>query len=98
MASLNLKLFRRHEKSCTGDGKTGNPATGRIEAYDKEHRIYEEDTIRRNGKKVVVDCSCTMYADGTLHRNGVKSYLRPKSTGARTWEDAKAIRAKWILW
>jgi len=46
----------------------------------------------------VVDCSCTIYAEGTLNRNGVKKYLRPTSTATRTWKDARKIRDEWIEW
>ena len=46
----------------------------------------------------MVDCSCTIYAEGTLNRNGVKKYLRPTSTATRTWKDARKIRDEWIEW
>jgi len=85
MPPANLKLFRRHESSCTG-------------AYSKDFRIYEEDTIKRKRREAVVDCSCTIYTEGTLYNKNVKIYLRPKSTGTRTWEDARKVRENWIDW
>lgn len=98
MTPARLKLFRRHESSCSGDGKTIDPVNGRSKPYEKEFRIYEEDTIKRKRRPVVADCSCTIYAEGTLQKKGVKMYLRPKSTGSRTWENAKKVREKWIEW
>ncbi|MGA2134915.1 MAG: hypothetical protein ABSH50_21735 [Bryobacteraceae bacterium] len=53
MPPVNLKLFRRHTSSCTG-------------TYPKDFRIYEEDTIKRKRRRAVVDCSCTIYTEGTL--------------------------------
>jgi integrase len=85
MRPANLKLFRRHESYCS-------------EEYPKDFRIYEEDTIKRKRRNAVVDCSCTIYAEGTLFNNGVKMYLRPKSTGTRTWEEARNVRKNWIEW
>jgi|ERR1035437_52875 hypothetical protein len=76
MTPARLKLFRRHENSCSGDGKTIDPVNGRSKPYEKEFRIYEEDTIRRKRRPVVADCSCTIYAEGTLYKKGVKMYLR----------------------
>jgi integrase len=93
-----LKLFRRHESTCAGNGKTIDPATGNFEPYAKEFRIYEEDTIKRKGRSIVVDCSCPIYAEGTLYKSGVKVYLRPKSTGTRAWEEAKRVKKNWIEW
>jgi integrase len=98
MSPANLKLFRRHESTCTGDGKTIDPATARPVPYEKEFRIYEEDTVKRKGRRAVVDCSCTIYAEGTLYRNGAKRYQRPKSTATRKWEDARKVRENWIAW
>ena len=94
MAVANLRLFRRHETTCTGDGKIDR-TTGKPKPYPKEFRIYEEDTIKRKGRTAVVDCACTIYAEGTLYRNGVKTYLRPKSTATRKWDEARDIREKW---
>jgi len=94
MTPANLKLFRRHESSCSGDRKTIDSANGRSKPYEKEFRIYEEDTIKRKRRPAVTDCSCTIYAEGTLYKKGVKVYLRPKSTGTRTWEDAKKVRGE----
>ena len=85
MTPVSLKLFRRHEGSCTGE-------------YQKDFRIYEEDTRKRRGRATVADCSCTIYAEGTLYKNSVKEYLRPKSTGTRSWEDARKVRENWIAW
>lgn len=85
MTPANLKLFRRHESSCKCE-------------YQKDFRIYEEDTIKRKGKAATADCACTIYAEGTLYKQGVKMYLRPRSTGARTWEDARKVRENWITW
>ena len=98
MPPANLKIFRRHETTCTGNGKTVDPVTRRLVPYLKEHRIYEEDTIRRKGRAAVVDCSCTIYAEGTLYRSGVKRYQRPRSTGTRNWMEARKIRENWIAW
>jgi integrase len=98
MGHASLKLFRRHENTCTGDGKSIDRSTGRLKPYPKEFRIYEHDAIKRKGRSAVIDCSCAIYAEGTLRKNGVKAYLRPKSTGARTWEEAKKVTAKWIEW
>lgn len=89
MTPANLKLFRRHESTCSGNGR---------KPYQKEFRIYEGDTEKRKGKPAVVDCSCSIYAEGTLYRKGVKVYLRPKNTGKRTWEEAKEIRERWLEW
>jgi integrase len=94
----NLKLFRRHESTCTGDGKTIDPQTGKPRPYKKEFRIYEEDAIKRKRRRSVVDCSCTIYAEGTVYKKGVKLYVRPKSTATRKWEDARKVRENWIAW
>src|SRR5271165_2668096 len=85
MTPPNLKLFRRHETTCT-------------RAYPKDFRIYEEDTIKRKRRAAVADCSCTIYAEGTLYNKGAKVYLRPKSAGTRTWEEARGVRENWIAW
>jgi hypothetical protein len=79
MSSAKLKLFRRHDSRCTG---FFNHKTRQQEPYSKENRIYEADTEKRKGRSSAVDCTCTIYAEGTLYRgDGSKNYLRPKATG-----------------
>jgi integrase len=79
----HLRLFRRHEAAC-------------LHGYAKEFRIYESDVEKRKGKTSVKDCTCPISAEGSLiHPDGRKHYLRPKSTGERTWENAKARAAAW---
>src|SRR5580658_1664137 len=85
MPPANLKLFRRHESSCARE-------------YRKDFRIYEEDTIKRKRRETVADCSCSIYAEGTLYKKNVKMYVRPKNTGTRNWEDARKVREHWIEW
>jgi integrase len=96
MSSPNLKLFRRHDSLCTGFFK---PHTKSQEPYAKEFRIYEADTEKRRGKPAMVDCSCMIYAEGTLRKSdGSKNYLRPKATGKREWNAAKEVAAQWTTW
>jgi hypothetical protein len=71
----------RRNPTCTGD-KAGKP-------HAKDFRIYREDTIKRKGKPTVHDCACSIYAEGTLYPKGVKTYLRPKNTGRRDWDEAE---------
>ncbi len=86
MPNSNLKLFRRHEKQCS-------------RAYPKEYRIYEWMTQTQKGKTSVKDCSCSIYSEGTLvNRHGSKTYLRPRSTGQRTWTAAEAVKQNWLAW
>jgi integrase len=90
LTPASLSLFRRHATTCTGGG---------TRQYPKEFRVYEEDTIKRKGRSAVVDCSCTIYAEGTVYtRTGTKVYIPPKSTGTQTWEEARAVRDRWIAW
>jgi predicted nucleic acid-binding protein len=46
----------------------------------KENRIYEADTENRNGRSAAVDCTCTIYAEGTLcSKRDWKTLLRRTS-------------------
>ena len=86
MPQSNLKLFRRHDSGCTC-------------SYVKEDRIYKSDTEKRKGKESRKDCTCTIYAEGTLIRaDGSKHYLRPKATGERNWDNAETVAERWIAW
>ena len=85
MTPANLKLFRRHEASCTQE-------------YAKDFRVYEWMTQKQKGKKATADCSCTIYAEGTLFRSGIKNYIRPKTTDKRTWDEAETVKANWLKW
>ena len=86
MPQATLKLFRRHDSAC-------------VRSYTKEDRIYESDIEKRKGKTSRQDCSCTIYAEGTLYRaDGSKHYLRPRATGGRKWDDAKTVASRWIAW
>jgi len=86
MPASKLKLFRRHEASCT-------------QAYAKDDRVYQWMLEKQKGKKTTADCSCTIYTEGTLYRaDGSKNYLRPKSTDQRTWSEAEAVKANWLKW
>ena len=85
MTLASLKLFRRHEKTCT-------------EGYEKDFRVYAWMLEKQKGKKATVDCSCTIYAEGTLVRGVTKTYIRPKSTDKRTWTDAETVKANWLQW
>src|ERR1039458_7017686 len=80
MTLASLKLCRRHEKTCT-------------EGYEKDFRVYAWMLEKQKGKKATVDCSCTIYAEGTLVRGVTKTYIRPKSTDKRTWTDAETVKA-----
>ncbi len=62
--------------------------------YPKEFRIYRDDS--RKGVKQ--DCSCSIYAEGTLIKDGRKNYLRPKSTGKVEWNEASVVAADWVSW
>ena len=96
MSSATLKLFRRHDSRCTG---FFNPKTRQQQPYGKEDRIYEADTEKRKGKPAAVDCSCTIYAEGTLYRSdGSKNYLTPRATKKREWKAARDVAAQWIEW
>jgi hypothetical protein len=55
-------------------------------------------TQKQKGKKATVDCSCTIYAEGTLVSGGIKNYVRPKSTDQRTWSEAEDVKANWLKW
>lgn len=81
----NLKLFRRHEKTC-------------IQGHEKEFRVYQWMLEKQKGKKATVDCSCTIYAEGTLVNGGSKNYIRPHSTDKRLWDEAETVRANWLKW
>ena len=85
MAKSNLKLFRRHEKEC-------------VRNYPKEFRVYQWMTETQKGKAAVKDCSCTIYAEGTLVKNSSKVYVRPKSTGEGEWTTADAVKQNWLTW
>src|SRR5665647_2320912 len=85
MTSPNLKLFRRHEKTCTA-------------GYEKDCRVYQWMLEKQKGKKAAVDCSCTIYTEGTLVSGRTKTYVRPKSTDTRTWVEAEVVRANWLKW
>ena len=83
-----LKLFRRHESSCKRH-------------YPREQRIYEHETVKIKGREsaALADCACPISAEGTLTKaDGFKHYLRPKSTGKRTWKEAKKIALQWEQW
>src|SRR5579862_3783107 len=83
-----LKLFRRHEASCRRH-------------YPREQRIYEHETVKIKGRQsdALPDCDCPISAEGTLTKaDGLKHYLRPKSTGKRTWKDAKTVALQWEQW
>src|ERR1017187_3611828 len=91
MSSATLKLFRRHDSRCTG---FFNPKTRQQQPYGKEDRIYEADTEKRKGKPAAVDCSCTIYAEGTLYRSdGSKNYLTPRATERRGWKAERDVAA-----
>jgi integrase len=85
MTQPNLKLFRRHEATCTQN-------------HAKDFRVYQWMLEKQKGKKATADCSCTVYAEGTLILNGSKNYVRPKSTGTRVWSEAEAVKKNWLAW
>ena len=85
MTQSNLKLFRRHEKSCTA-------------GYEKDFRVYQWMVEKQKGRKATVDCACNIYTEGTLVNGGTKTYVRPKSTDKRTWAEAEAVKANWLKW
>ena len=85
MTQPNLKLFRRHEASCTQE-------------YGKEFRVYQWMLEKQKGKKATADCSCTIYAEGTLVKNSARNYIRPKSTDKRVWSEAETVKANWLKW
>ncbi|HEX4230435.1 MAG TPA: hypothetical protein VHZ07_17300 [Bryobacteraceae bacterium] len=57
--------------------------------YIKDFRIYEHDSPKTTRK---AQCECPIYAEGKLE-SGL--YVRPKSTGQRTWDLARKEAAKW---
>src|ERR1039457_3465625 len=85
MTQANLKLFRRHEASCTAK-------------HPKDYRVYQWMLEKQKGRRATVDCSCTIYAEGTLIRCGIKNYVRPKSTDKRTWVEAELVKQTWLKW
>lgn len=85
MTQPNLKIFRRHEASCTAK-------------HPKDFRVYQWMTEKQKGRTATADCACTVYAEGTLFRNGIKNYVRPRSTDKRTWSEAEAVKANWLKW
>jgi hypothetical protein len=52
----------------------------------------------KNAKKATADCSCTIYAEGTLVKGGFKTYVRPKSTDKREWSEAETVKTNWLEW
>jgi integrase len=85
MTQPNLRIFRRHEAACTAQ-------------HPKDFRVYQWMVEKQKGKTATADCSCTIYAEGTLFRNGIKNYIRPRSTDKRTWIEAEAVKANWLKW
>ena len=59
------------------------------QGYPKDERVYEHDSVRLTGK---AQCSCPVYAEGKLPGG---SYQRPKSTGSRTFEQARLLVQHW---
>ena len=82
MTDSTLKLFRRHVKTCS-------------EQHSKDFRVFEGDSLAKTGK---AQCNCSIYAEGTLRRDGQKKFLRPTNTGKATWHDARAVMEQWISW
>jgi integrase len=56
----------------------------------------------KQGQKQLPDCQCPIVADGYLRNelgeNGKPSRLRHKSTGAKDWDAANAVRDNWLKW
>jgi integrase len=57
--------------------------------YPREERIYETDSAKLTGR---AQCNCPISAEGKLVTG---KYLRPKSTGSRTWSEARVVAEQW---
>ena len=57
--------------------------------YPKDFRIYEHDSPKTTLRP---QCECPIYSEGKLASG---TYVRPRSTGQRSWDLARIEIAKW---
>lgn len=72
-----MNLYRRHADGCNA---------GRV----PDSLSYEADEKRERRQRGSKQCTCPIYASGTLARR-----FKRKNTGCTAWDEAKTVAAKW---